>query len=159
MQKADGPEDGKSCPPEQSGQGWFGSSPLGVTVMQRILVIDDDPLVRHTVERILLKNGYQVCLAADGLEGLHAFRSQRPDLVITDIIMPKKEGLETIRLLRIFSPEAKIIAISGGSRIGNVDLLKKASDLGACAVIAKPFQAVELLDAVGRCSGSRTVIT
>jgi CheY-like chemotaxis protein len=64
--------------------------------MQRILVIDDDPLVRRTMERLLQKSGYEVRLAADGIEGLRAFRTQRPDLVITDIIMPQKEGLDTI---------------------------------------------------------------
>ena len=85
--------------------------------MQRILVIDDDPLVRRTMERLLQKSGYEVRLAVDGIEGLRAFRTQRPDLVITDIIMPQKEGLDTIRLLRTWSPDVKIIAISGGSRI------------------------------------------
>ena len=119
--------------------------------MQKILLIDDDPLVRRTIERILQKNGYQVHLAADGLEGLRTFRTLQPDLVITDLIMPVKEGLDTIRLLRTWSPEAKIIAISGGGRVANTDLLAEAAVLGASVVIAKPFEPDELLVKVSNC--------
>jgi CheY-like chemotaxis protein len=119
--------------------------------MQKILLIDDDPLVRRTIERILQKNGYQVHLAADGLEGLRTFRTLQPDLVITDLIMPVKEGLDTIRLLRTWSPEAKIIAISGGGRVANADLLLEAAVLGASMVIAKPFEPDELLVKVSTC--------
>jgi two-component system, chemotaxis family, chemotaxis protein CheY len=119
--------------------------------MQKILLIDDDPLVRRTIERILQKNGYDVHLAADGLEGLRTFRTLQPDLVITDLIMPVKEGLDTIRLLRTWSPEAKIIAISGGGRVANSDLLAEAAVLGASVVIAKPFEADELLVKVSNC--------
>ena len=119
--------------------------------MQKILLIDDDPLVRRTIERILQKNGYQVHLATDGLEGLRTFRTLQPDLVITDLIMPVKEGLDTIRLLRTWSPEAKIIAISGGGRVANTDLLAEAAVLGASVVIAKPFEPDELLVKVSNC--------
>ena len=119
--------------------------------MQRILVIDDDPLVRRTMERLLQKSGYEVRLAADGIEGLRAFRTQRPDLVITDIIMPQKEGLDTIRLLRTWSPDVKIIAISGGSVTSDADFLKKAAELGASAILAKPFDNTELLNQISRC--------
>ena len=119
--------------------------------MQKILVIDDDPLVRRTIERILRKSGYQVHLAADGLEGLRTFRTLQPDLVITDIIMPVKEGLDTIRLLRTWSPDAKIIAISGGARVANTDPLAEAAVLGASVVIAKPFEPGELLVKVSAC--------
>jgi len=108
--------------------------------MQRILVIDDDPLVRRTMERLLQKSGYEVRLAVDGIEGLRAFRTQRPDLVITDIIMPQKEGLDTIRLLRTWSPDVKIIAISGGSGTSDADFLKKAAELGASAILAKTIR-------------------
>jgi CheY-like chemotaxis protein len=119
--------------------------------MQRILVIDDDPFVRRTMERLLQKSGYEVRLAVDGIEGLRAFRSQRPDLVITDIIMPQKEGLDTIRLLRTWDPDVKIIAISGGSRTSNVDFLKKAAELGASAILAKPFDNNVMLNQISRC--------
>jgi CheY-like chemotaxis protein len=119
--------------------------------MKKILVIDDDPLVRRTIERILQKSGYQVHLAADGVEGLRTFRTLQPDLVITDIIMPVKEGLDTIRLLRTWSSDARIIAISGGTRVTNTDLLAEAAVLGASVVIAKPFDPDELLVKVSYC--------
>jgi CheY-like chemotaxis protein len=122
-----------------------------VAFMPTILVIDDDPLVLTTMERLLKKNGYEVHLAADGIQGLRAFRNQRPDLVITDIIMPIKEGLDTIRLLRAWHPDTKIIAISGGGRRSNVDFLEKAAELGASAIISKPFDPIKLLTEVSRC--------
>lgn len=113
--------------------------------MKTILVIDDDPLVRRTIERILQKRGYGVHLAADGRQGLRAYRCLRPDLVITDIVMPVKDGLDTIRRLRSWSPAARIIAISGGNRASRGDLLAGAMALGASAAIAKPFGPEELL--------------
>jgi CheY-like chemotaxis protein len=119
--------------------------------MQRILVIDDDPFVQRTIVRVLRKTGYDVHAAADGLEGLREFRNLQPDLVITDIVMPVKEGLDTIRMLRSWSPGAKIIAISGGNRLASRDFLVEATALGAAAVIAKPFELDELLDRVSHC--------
>ena len=118
--------------------------------MQRILIIDDDPLVRHTLDRLLRTKGYAVELAADGLAGLRSFRSLQPDLVITDIVMPVKEGLDTIRLLKGWNPDVKIIAISGGSRLANKDLLGQAAALGASAIIPKPFEMEELLAEVSK---------
>ena len=94
---------------------------------------------------------YRCAGAADGLEGLRTFRTLQPDLVITDLIMPVKEGLDTIRLLRTWSPEAKIIAISGGGRVANTDLLAEAAVLGASVVIAKPFEPDELIVKVSNC--------
>ncbi len=119
--------------------------------MAGILVIDDDPQMRRMLARILQGAGHEVQLAANGLEGLRAFRTLRPDLVITDIVMPVKEGLDTILLLRSWCPEAKIIAISGGSRIGHKDYLAEATELGASAIIAKPFRSEELLAKVAHC--------
>jgi DNA-binding response OmpR family regulator len=120
-------------------------------MMQKILVIDDDSLVRDTLLRILERKGYQVLVAPDGARGLHMFRSEQPDLVITDIIMPDKEGLQTIREIRGECPNAKIIAISGGARIGNMDFLQMARKLGASEIIPKPFDPTELLNVVSRC--------
>jgi CheY-like chemotaxis protein len=94
--------------------------------MEKVLVIDDDSLVRDTTVRILEREGYQVVVASDGVRGLRVFRTEQPDLVITDIIMPEKEGIETIGEIRGDRPDAKIIAISVGGRIGNVDVLKIA---------------------------------
>jgi CheY-like chemotaxis protein len=122
--------------------------------MAKILVIDDDVVVRETITEILLDVGYQVVSAEDGRRGLRIFRSERPDLVITDIIMPEKEGIQTIMEMRAERPDAKIIAISGGGRIGNTDFLKIARQIGAADVIAKPFDPDDFLGCVSRCLGS-----
>jgi CheY-like chemotaxis protein len=107
--------------------------------MHKILVIDDNVVVRNTIVQLLEGEGYEVVSAEDGRRGLNVFRAERPDLVITDIIMPEKEGIETIRDIRETSPNAKIIAISGGGRIGNTDFLRIARQLGASDVISKPL--------------------
>ena len=114
----------------------------------KILVIDDDYLVRYTLARLLRAKGYEVVTAADGERGMIEFRNAAPDLVITDIIMPEQEGIETIRLMRRERPDAKIIAISGGARIGDLDVLEIARKLGADDVIHKPFDAAELFSRV-----------
>lgn len=119
--------------------------------MAKILVIEDDVLVQRTIERILKKADHDVQLAANGLEGLRAFRTLYPDIVVTDIVMPVKEGLDTIQILRDWSPEARIVAISGGGRLANKDYLAKAAELGANAVLAKPFDPEELLAAITQC--------
>jgi CheY-like chemotaxis protein len=119
--------------------------------MTRILVIDDDFIVRETIVRVLQKVGYDVISAMDGKLGIATFNSEHPDLVITDIIMPEKEGLQTITEIRNINPDAKIIAISGGGRVGNTDFLTIARRLGAFEAIAKPFTPKELVNCVGRC--------
>jgi DNA-binding response OmpR family regulator len=118
--------------------------------MPKILVIDDDALVRHTISRILERSGYQVVLAEDGAEGVAKFRNERPDLVITDLIMPEKEGIETIIEMRREDPAARIIAVSGGGRLGAMDFLVVAHKLGAGEILRKPFEPAELLGCVSR---------
>jgi CheY-like chemotaxis protein len=119
--------------------------------MHKILVVDDDKALLGTIGRILRSRGYEVQLASDGLEGLRLFRSHTPELVITDIFMPVKEGLDTILLLRTWSPELKIIAITGGGKVGKQDAFAAAADLGAWTVLAKPFTPEELLASVSEC--------
>src|SRR5579863_3817169 len=123
----------------------------GRGAMKKILVIDDNMVVRNTLVQILESEGYEVISAEDGRRGLSVFRSERPDLVVTDIIMPEKEGIETIRDIRGESPDAKIIAISGGGRIGNTDFLKIARQLGASDIVAKPLDPDHFLDVVKNC--------
>jgi|HubBroStandDraft_1064217.scaffolds.fasta_scaffold00199_25 DNA-binding response OmpR family regulator len=119
--------------------------------MKKILVIDDDAAVRDTIVQILESEGYRVDSAGDGRRGLALFHSGRPDLTITDIIMPQMEGIEMITEIRKASPEAKVIAISGGSRIISTDFLEIARLLGAADVIAKPFDTDDFLARVGNC--------
>jgi DNA-binding response OmpR family regulator len=108
-------------------------------VTKRILVIDDDAAIRLTIETILTSSGYTVICAADGKEGVRLFRDTRPDLVITDVIMPVQEGIETILVLRQEHPDAKIIAMSGGGRIASTNLLGMARGFGADHILTKPF--------------------
>jgi CheY-like chemotaxis protein len=100
-----------------------------------ILVIDDDILVRQTVRLLLEDHGFRVITALDGEDGLQKFREIAPDVVLTDIIMPKKHGIALIFELRRERPEVKIIAMSGGGRIGNSDLVTmrgRSAPMPAC---------------------------
>jgi CheY-like chemotaxis protein len=117
-------------------------------VTKQILVIDDNAAARLAIEAILTSYGYGVTCAADGEEGVQVFLSLRPDLVITDVLMPVQEGFETILALRREQPELKIIAMSGGGRVAGTDFLSMAQGFGADHVIAKPFDGEELIAVV-----------
>jgi two-component system, chemotaxis family, chemotaxis protein CheY len=117
--------------------------------MARILVIDDDAQVRGAVRRILERALHTVEDVADGNAGLRAHHERPADLIITDIFMPERDGIETIRELRRQSPQVKIIVISGGDRTHTLDLRKDAELLGASRTLRKPFELTELLRAVG----------
>lgn len=119
--------------------------------MANILLIEDEQLVAATIEVVLMKAGHKVTVANNGEAGLAKFAEIAPDLVITDIIMPQKEGIETIRDLRAKSPNIPIIAISGGGRTKNFDFLRMAHKLGANEVLRKPFANADLVAVVGRC--------
>jgi CheY-like chemotaxis protein len=121
--------------------------------MAHILVIDDEAPVRTTLRKMLEIGGHRVSEAADGNEGLEMFAAAGADLVISDIIMPEKEGVETIIALRRQYPEVRIIAISGGGRKANFDFLDFAKRLGADQVLRKPFRKEQLLEAVRACLG------
>ena len=114
----------------------------------RILVIDDDDQMRILLRQVMEWAGYEVVEAEDGREGMQKQRHQPADLVITDLIMPEQEGLETIGLLRKEYPQTRIIAISGGGRIGPEAYLPAAQELGADRVFSKPFDVRELAGAV-----------
>jgi DNA-binding response OmpR family regulator len=107
--------------------------------MARILIIDDEPHILLMVKKMLERAGYEVDLASNGSEGLRMFESIQPDLVITDIIMPEKEGLETIREMRRQSNDLQIIAMSGGGKISADNYLETAKIFGAARLIEKPF--------------------
>src|SRR3989442_12400990 len=116
--------------------------------MTRILIIDDEAPVRDLLRQMLEKEGYEVVEAREGDIGIRLFCENPADLIITDILMPEKEGIETILELRKVFPQVKIIAISGGGRMRNLDGLPVAKAFGAVCTLAKPFERKELLEAV-----------
>ncbi len=116
--------------------------------MKRILIIDDDFFVRDMLERLMRKACFDVETAENGADALRLHRRNPVDLVITDILMPEKEGLETITEFRRFFPGVKVIAISGGGQIGPANYLKMAKLLGADRTFAKPMDTSQLLSTV-----------
>lgn len=125
-------------------------------VMARILVIDDEELVRSALRLMLEFHGHEVTGACNGEEGIALHEKEPFDLIITDILMPRKEGVETIMELKRDYEDLKIIAISGGGKTRVIDYLKTARLLGADVTLAKPFDNAELLAAVETClSGKR----
>lgn len=115
---------------------------------QRILIVDDDDGVRAYLSNILEREGYEVAEASDGEMALEQFRMKPADLIITDIIMPGKEGIELILDFRSDHPDLPIIAISGGGRINPDDYLKTAELIGAQRAIAKPIERTKILKAI-----------
>ena len=121
--------------------------------MAKILVLDDEPSILLMMKKMLEKAGYEVDVALNGREGMVLFDKNKPDLLITDIIMPEKEGLETIFELRRNYPDLKIVAISGGGRIGPSGYLPGAKLLGANLVFQKPIVPKEFLAAISELLG------
>ena len=122
--------------------------------MKTILVIDDEKIVRGTLRRILTSIGFTVIEASNGAVGIERISENLPNLVICDILMPTKEGIETIRELHRDYPELPIIAISGGGRFGTSDFLPHAEMFGAHAVLRKPFSVDEVIATVDALLGA-----
>lgn len=118
--------------------------------MACILVIDDDAATRRLILRALAAGKHKVIEAENGDQGLKLVAEHKPDLIITDILMPQKEGIETMREVHEIAPGTKIIAISGGGISHNLMFLDVAKAFGADAVIAKPFRPAELIETVER---------
>ncbi|MBU1937906.1 response regulator [bacterium] len=116
--------------------------------MKRIMVVEDDPQVRRLLKDLLELEGYIVEDTPNGKVATERFRREPTQLVITDIIMPEKDGLETIREIRGEFPDVKIIAISGGGRGGQMDYLKMAETLGAEYTFEKPVEIRSILQTV-----------
>jgi DNA-binding response OmpR family regulator len=126
--------------------------------MARILVIDDDELLREFVQRALANAGFEVIPAGDGDEGLRIFTEMPVDLVVCDILMPNKDGLETIRAIRSISARLPIITMTGGilaDTEDGLDDLRMSMAFGATRTIAKPFRATKLLKLVRDCLDER----
>ena len=120
----------------------------------RVLVIDDDKHMRILLRQVMEMAGYEVTVAGDGREGMELQRARPADLVITDLIMPEQEGLETIGTLKKEFDEVKIIAISGGGRIGPEAYLPTAKELGADRIFTKPFDIQAILAAARELLGN-----
>ncbi len=116
--------------------------------MIRVLVIDDDEQMRMLLRQVMEWCGYTVSDAENGRAGMRLQHQQPADLVITDIVMPEQEGLETIRSLKKEFPDTRIVAISGGGRIGPDAYLPAARELGADLIFTKPFDVKEFVASI-----------
>ena len=113
-----------------------------------VLFVDDDPAVSAALGRALESRGYEVDYASDGNVALRKLAEGRFDVVVMDVIMPDKEGIETIIELRKRWPDLFVVAVSGGGRVGPDDFLKLAEAVGADCSLAKPFRASQLVDII-----------
>lgn len=116
--------------------------------MKQILVIDDEVQIRSMLKKMLEREGFNVIVASDGKEGMNLFDKEPADLVITDLIMPEKDGIEIIRELKKKSPDVPIIAMSGGGQASPDLYLTIAKALGAHAILEKPVENEIILKAV-----------
>ena len=126
--------------------------------MPSVLVIDDEPDVRDSIRQVLNRVGFQVVTAENGEAGIRAYCSEPPDVVIVDIIMPRKNGIEVIKKIRETYPGARIVAITGGGNFGPFGYkpgtlvteayLASATESGADAVMTKPFHRTDLITLV-----------
>ena len=121
--------------------------------MARIVIIDDESSIRSLLDRAMTAAGHEVFAAANGRAGMELVRQHDAELVITDIFMPEQEGVETIQEIRAVRPALPIIAISGGGRFEQHNLLQVAQALGANAALKKPFDIKELYEAVDAALG------
>ena len=118
--------------------------------MATVLIADDDQRVRELLKRMLETAGYETITASNGNEALKLYQAKKPDLLIIDIVMPEKEGIETIIELRNINPDVSIIAISGGGTVGPETYLGIAEKLGAKETIEKPIVKDELISKVSK---------
>ena len=117
--------------------------------MAKILVIDDEDQLRDLLQKLLTREGHEICIAHDGEEGIANFHQFNPDLVITDIIMPKKDGIEVITELHQSNPKLPIIVISGGRRAMAAGFnLDSVEMLGVRGILQKPFTHQQLQEVI-----------
>ena len=116
--------------------------------MANVLIIDDDERVLETFQIVLSSSGRQVQTASNGALGIEATKTNSFDIVVTDVVMPEKDGLEVLMQMRKTHPDTKIVVVSGGGRTSATDYLKMAEVLGADRVLYKPVTATELSVAI-----------
>jgi len=119
-----------------------------IKIMALILIIDDEPQIRSMLKLMLERDGYEVAEAPDGVEGIRIYRQNPADLIITDLIMPNKDGIGVIIDLKKEFPNVKIIAMSGGGLNKPEGYLKGAKKLGAAYTLTKPIDRGEMLKAI-----------
>ena len=116
--------------------------------MSSILLIDDEPQMRELYDRILTRAGYDVVTACDGYEGVQSFQTRPVSLVITDLLMPRQNGFETIRILRALAPTLKILVVSGWTSLAPGVGLARVQSCGADQVLQKPVSHEALITVV-----------
>jgi CheY-like chemotaxis protein len=116
--------------------------------MASILLVEDDIQLRSMLKIVLDRAGHEVQEAGNGKEALELYTKSPADLIVTDLVMPDKEGLETIMEFRRSYPDVKIIAMSGGGRTGAQNYLELAKKFGADYIVTKPFSNKEILDGI-----------
>jgi two-component system chemotaxis response regulator CheY len=114
-----------------------------------LLVVEDDAELLQVMTRALQGAGHNVLAASTGEGGLRLFRAEPPDLVVCDIVMPDRDGIELIPEMKAAHPAAKVLAISGRQMIGSLDVLNLARQMGADATLGKPFSIEALVTIVG----------
>lgn len=119
--------------------------------MKRVLIVDDDKQIRESLKILMQKNNFEVILAANGQQAIEQTKQLNFSLIVTDIVMPDKDGLEVIMYIRKNFPQTPIIAMSGGGRFGEMDsYLKMANHLGAGKLFNKPFDLKEFIEYVNQ---------
>ena len=119
-------------------------SVLKSTPNPKVLIVDDDPELLESLRLVVELAGFAVITAENGVRGLQAFRNTSPAAVLIDVVMPKLDGIETVRQMRREGPNAKIIVMSGSPRLGQRELSEAARELGAVAAFEKPFDPAAL---------------
>ena len=122
--------------------------------MPRILVIDDEPLIRSTVVTMLTREGFSVEEASDGAAGIAMVHKNPPDVVITDIFMPNRDGIEVVMELKRSCPRTKIIVMTGGGQRHMMEIASTAKSLGGDHILHKPFERESLLAAMNAVLGT-----
>ena len=122
--------------------------------MKKIVIIEDDQIIRESLKEILEMNSFQVFAIDSGIDLMKKITEFRPDVLITDIIMPDKDGIEIIIEAKKTLTDIKLIAISGGGRIDSESYLNTAKYLGADATLKKPFTHEQLISVIKSLTGS-----
>jgi DNA-binding NtrC family response regulator len=126
-----------------------------VTASTSILVVDDDETMRDLLSRILTKAGFSVTLATDGRSAIKALEQTDFAAVVTDLVMPNKEGLETLVDIKHRWPACKVVIVSGSGPVAGTNLMKVALQFGADAALRKPVEAISLVATLNRVLMSR----